>query len=98
MSGGSRRAGEFASHTESAGFGSIHSEISRRPLAGLGCGLVNPLTAEPYLNAGLILKPFEPSIYFRTLLLMPPNRRPSRLLKEIVIELKNYSNGKIPPR
>lgn len=62
--------------------------------ARLGCGLVNPLTAEPYLNAGLILKPFEPSIYFRTLLLLPPNRRPSRLLKELVDALRKHSSAK----
>jgi len=55
--------------------------------AKLGCGLVNPLTAEIYLNNGLILKPFEPAVHFRTLLLFPLNPRPSRILQDCVEEL-----------
>ncbi|MGV0908633.1 LysR substrate-binding domain-containing protein [Martelella sp. FOR1707] len=56
--------------------------------AGIGIGLVDPLTAEPYLGRGLLLKPFEPEMYFRTLLITPPNRLPSRHLEEFVEDLK----------
>lgn len=56
--------------------------------AGIGIGLVDPLTAEPYLGRGLLLKPFEPEMYFRTLLITPPNRLPSRHLEEFVADLK----------
>lgn len=56
--------------------------------AGIGVGLVNPLTAEPYEGNGLTLRPFEPALHFRTLLIKPPNRLPSRALEDFVAELK----------
>lgn len=56
--------------------------------AGIGLGLVNPLTAEPYVGHGLTLRPFEPALHFRTLLITPPNRLPSRILEEFIRELK----------
>ncbi|MER9229970.1 LysR family transcriptional regulator [Mesorhizobium sp. M0664] len=55
--------------------------------AGLGCGMVNPLTALPYLNGNLSLRPFLPGISFRTLLLLPPNRRPSRVVSDFIEQL-----------
>ena len=55
---------------------------------GLGVGLVNPLTAEPYLGRGLVLRPFEPELHFRTLLILPPHRPPSRILTDFITELK----------
>src|SRR5690606_7598397 len=51
---------------------------------GLGVGLVNPLTAEPYLGRGLVLRPFEPELHFRTLLILPPHRPPSRILTDFI--------------
>lgn len=59
--------------------------------AGLGVGMVNPMTAEPYLGKGLSLRPFEPAIYFRTLLLLPPNRLPSRIVSDFIDEIGKYS-------
>ena len=56
-------------------------------LAGLGCGIVDPITAPGFLERGLILKPLEPPVFFRTLLLFPPDRRRSRLVREFVEEL-----------
>jgi DNA-binding transcriptional LysR family regulator len=56
--------------------------------AGIGVGLVNPLTAEPYERHGLVLRPFEPALHFRTLLITPPNRLPSRNLEEFIGELR----------
>jgi DNA-binding transcriptional LysR family regulator len=55
--------------------------------AGLGVGLVNALTAEPYEGRGLALRPFEPALFFRTLLILPPNRPPSALLQEFIGDL-----------
>jgi DNA-binding transcriptional LysR family regulator len=49
--------------------------------AGIGVGPVNAQKAEPYLGQGLTLRPFEPALHFRTLLIQPPNRQPSRLVK-----------------
>lgn len=56
--------------------------------AGIGVGLVDPLTAEPYIGRGLTLIPFETGLYFRTLLITPPNRIASRHLEEFVNDLK----------
>jgi DNA-binding transcriptional LysR family regulator len=56
--------------------------------AGIGLGLVNPLTAEPYLGHGLVLRPFEPALHFRTLLITPPNRLASRNLVEFIRHLR----------
>lgn len=56
--------------------------------AGIGIGLVNPLTAEPYVRHGLTLRPFEPALHFRTLLITPPNRIASRVLEGFVHELR----------
>jgi DNA-binding transcriptional LysR family regulator len=56
--------------------------------AGIGLGLVNPLTAEPYVGHGLVLRPFEPALHFRTLLIKPPNRLASRNLEEFIRHLR----------
>jgi DNA-binding transcriptional LysR family regulator len=56
--------------------------------AGIGVGLVNPLTAEPYVENGLVLRPFEPALHFRTLLITPPNRLASRNLDEFIRDLR----------
>jgi len=53
-------------------------------LAGLGCGLVNPLTIANYPAQGLILKPFSVAVYFRTLMLFPSSRRQSRIVRDCV--------------
>ena len=55
--------------------------------AGIGVGLVNPLTAEPYVGQGLTLRPFEPALHFRTLLILPPGRPPSRIMEEFIADL-----------
>ncbi len=56
--------------------------------AGIGIGLVDPLTAEPYIGRGLTLKAFEPALHFRTLLITPPNRMASRHLQEFIGDLQ----------
>jgi len=56
--------------------------------AGIGVGLVNPLTAEPYIGRGLTLKPFEPKLHFRTLLITPPNRPPSSVVEGFIEKLR----------
>lgn len=54
---------------------------------GIGVGLVDPLTAEPFLGRGLVLRPFEPRLQFRTLIILPPNRPASRILQDFMAEL-----------
>lgn len=55
--------------------------------AGIGVGLVDPLTAEPFIGRGLVLREFEPALHFRMLMITPPNRQPSRILRELIEEL-----------
>lgn len=62
-------------------------------LAGLGCGLVNPITAHGFIQQGLILKPFAPTLDFRTLMLFPADRRPSRIVLDCVEELDRLADG-----
>ncbi|CAO3441086.1 Transcriptional regulator, LysR family [Azospirillum endophyticum] len=59
--------------------------------AGIGCGLVNPLTTEPYLGRGLVACAFEPAIRSRSLLLLPPDRRPSRIVADCIEALRAFS-------
>lgn len=59
--------------------------------AGLGVGMVNPMTAEPYIGNGLSLRPFAAAVHFRTLMLLPPNRRPSRIVSDFIEELLKHS-------
>jgi DNA-binding transcriptional LysR family regulator len=61
--------------------------------AGLGCGMVNPLTAEPFLGRGMKIVPFEPAIHFRTLLLLPPQREPSAIVSDFIEELLKLSES-----
>lgn len=56
--------------------------------AGLGCGMISPLTAEPFLGRNLTWRPFEPAIHARTLLILPPNKKPSRIVADCIEELK----------
>jgi DNA-binding transcriptional LysR family regulator len=60
------------------------SNVCAMVLAGLGCGLANPVTAENYVARGLILKPFSARVHFRSLLLFPSSRRQSRIVRDCV--------------
>jgi DNA-binding transcriptional LysR family regulator len=55
--------------------------------AGLGCGIVHPKTAEVYIGRGLVVRPFEPRLDFKTLILTPPGRPPSRLVQDFIAAL-----------
>lgn len=59
--------------------------------AGIGVGMVHPLTTVPYAGRGLTLKPFEGKVYFNTLLLLPLNRRPSRIVSDFLDELTSFA-------
>lgn len=52
--------------------------------SGIGCGFVNPLTAEIYRDRYIEVRPFTPAIHFRTLLLTAPQTPPSRIVKACI--------------
>jgi DNA-binding transcriptional LysR family regulator len=56
------------------------STICALVLAGVGCGIVDPVTATGYVERGLILRPMKPSVSFRTLMLFPTKKRPKIVL------------------
>lgn len=57
--------------------------------AGVGIGLVDPLTAGIFEGRGLVLRPYEPGLYFRTLLILPPHRQSSRIVEEFIVALND---------
>lgn len=48
-------------------------------LESVGIGVVNPLIASDFVSRGLVIKPFEPSVFFDTFVLYPLHTPPSRL-------------------
>lgn len=51
-------------------------------LAGMGCGIVDPVTASGYVERGLTLRPLTPAPSFRTLMLLP-TRKVSRIVADM---------------
>ncbi len=66
-------------------------------LSGLGCGIVDPLTAPGFTDRGMVLRPMRPSVNFRTLLLLPP-KKPSRLARDMAECLCAARDQLAPPR
>lgn len=52
-------------------------------LAGVGCGIVDPLTAPGFTDRGMVLRPLRPALAFRTLMIMPP-KKPTRLASDMM--------------
>lgn len=51
------------------------STVCALVLSGLGCGIVDPVTAAGYVERGLVLRPMKPSVSFRTLMLFPTQKK-----------------------
>lgn len=56
-------------------------------LEGVGIGIVNPNAIDGFPERGLILKPFEPEIYFKTLLVFRPDAQRSQIVKDFTAAL-----------
>ncbi|TIM43912.1 MAG: LysR family transcriptional regulator [Mesorhizobium sp.] len=54
---------------------------------GMGIGLVNPSVIADRMIAGIIAIPFEPAVYFRALILRPPDGINSTLIADFTAEL-----------
>lgn len=60
---------------------------------GVGIGLCNPMTVADDMVQGLAVRPFEPAIHFRTLLLRPPDGLSSMMLNDFLGELYQARNA-----
>lgn len=69
--------------------------ICQMALEGMGIGLTNSLTylSDRFEALGLLAKPFEPPIAFRSLMILPPHRARSRLVDELVALLEAERDG-----
>jgi DNA-binding transcriptional LysR family regulator len=60
---------------------------------GLGLGLVNPFIIADRMIKGIAVRPFEPAVHFRALLLKPPDGVNSLLVSDFVAELYAVRNA-----
>lgn len=60
---------------------------------GLGTGLVNPFIIADKMIRGIVVRPFEPAVHFRALLLKPPGSANSRLVSAFAAELFAVRNA-----
>lgn len=61
---------------------------------GVGCAILNPLSATDLAAQGIVLRPFEPAIEFEYMLYLPTSRPPSRMANEF-IELMKHVRDRI---
>lgn len=67
-------------------------------LNGVGVGIVNLVAAEGFPERGLILRPFEPEIYFRSYLLFRPDSQKAQVVNRFVgalMRARSYNRGLI---
>ena len=56
-------------------------------LKGVGVGLANPTATNGFAERGLLLRAFEPAVYFKTYLLFRPDTQKAALVKAPTAEL-----------
>lgn len=61
-------------------------------LEGVGVGIVNPLAVDGFTERGLVLRPFEPAVYFKSYLLFRPDMQKARLVRAFVSALMQVRN------
>lgn len=61
-------------------------------LEGVGVGIVNPLAVDGFGERGLILRLFEPAVYFKSYLLFRPDMQKARLVRAFVSALMEVRN------
>jgi DNA-binding transcriptional LysR family regulator len=64
---------------------------------GMGIGLVNPFVIADRMIADVVVRPFEPAIYFRALILRPPDGVSSALIADFTAELYAARNALAAP-
>ncbi|MGN7295224.1 LysR substrate-binding domain-containing protein [Rhizobium sp. SAFR-030] len=61
-------------------------------LEGVGVGIVNPLSIDGFSERGLVFRPFEPAVYFKSYLLFRPDVQKARLVRAFVAALFEVRN------
>ncbi|MDK1374318.1 MULTISPECIES: LysR substrate-binding domain-containing protein [unclassified Sinorhizobium] len=61
-------------------------------LEGVGVGIVNPLAIDGFAERGLIFRPFEPPVYFKSYLLFRPDMQKASLVRAFVSALLDARN------
>ncbi|WP_245456086.1 LysR substrate-binding domain-containing protein [Rhizobium leguminosarum] len=61
-------------------------------LEGVGLAIVNPLAVDGFAQRGLIFRPFEPSVYFKSYLLFRPDMQKASLVRAFVTALMDVRN------
>lgn len=61
-------------------------------LEGIGVAIVNPLSVDGFQERGLVLRPLEPAVYFKSYLLFRPDMQKARLVRAFVSELLEVRN------
>ncbi|GAB1584627.1 LysR substrate-binding domain-containing protein [Phyllobacterium phragmitis] len=63
-------------------------------LEGVGIAIVNPLAIDGFSERGLIFRPFEPAVYFKSYLLFRPDVQKARLVRAFVNSLLEVRNSR----
>lgn len=73
----------------------IYSQtICALALEGVGIGVVNPASTDGFAERGLVLRPFEPAVWFKAYLLFRPDAQKALLVKRFVAELLKARDGR----
>ena len=73
------------------------SSICALALEGVGVGLTNPSASDGYAERGAVFRPFEPAIYFQSILMFRPDIQKAKLVKEFTAYLfAARSRGAVP--
>ncbi|TPN33651.1 LysR family transcriptional regulator [Mesorhizobium sp. B2-3-3] len=63
------------------------STVCSLVVEGVGIGLVSPYVLSSLDKSRIVLKPFEPSVQIRTLLILPPDKQKSLLVRDFITAL-----------
>jgi DNA-binding transcriptional LysR family regulator len=57
-------------------------------MRGIGCSILNPLSAQELVPHGVVIKPFLPAVRFDYILCLPEHRLPSRIAMSFIDALR----------
>ncbi|MCC2978330.1 LysR family transcriptional regulator [Sphingomonas sp. PL-96] len=58
-------------------------------LQGVGVGLVNPVATDGFEQRGLVIRPYEPPVYFKAYMLFRPDAQRAQLVREFAAALND---------